>query len=144
MRKAVSQKERAMRRFYLHKRAGIYYAMLIDQTTGKKLPARSTGKRDKAEVRGIVRDWLRDGVPIPSNRKQQPAGEFSTLASIISGIRSANLTPTDAEKLVHGQRMTGEHCQHSLSRARVHWFPAFDGKRLAELAMGDIRAFYHW
>ncbi|GEM_PF-6865348 len=30
-----------MRRFYLHKRAGIYYAELVDQETGKKLPAKA-------------------------------------------------------------------------------------------------------
>lgn len=35
--KAVSQKERAVRRFYLHKRVGIYYAELVDLETGKKL-----------------------------------------------------------------------------------------------------------
>ncbi len=28
-----------MRRFYLHKRAGIYYAELVDPETGNKLPA---------------------------------------------------------------------------------------------------------
>ena len=174
-----------MRRFYLHKRAGIYYAELINQSTGRKLPAKSTGEREKDEARDIVREWLRTGVPSSPTRKPRPAEEVFTLASILSGIRSANLTPTDAEKiaeamktrglllsyttpggqgaelfndflkrfwsfenspyvaekLAHGQRMTREHCQHSLSRARVHWFPAFDGRRLAELTKGDIKAF---
>jgi hypothetical protein len=48
-----------MRRFYLHKRAGIYYAELVDQETGKKLPAKSTGERNEDEARDVVREWLR-------------------------------------------------------------------------------------
>ena len=48
-----------MRRFYLHMRAGIYYAELVDQVTGKKLPAKSTGERNEDEARDVVHEWLR-------------------------------------------------------------------------------------
>jgi hypothetical protein len=102
--KVVSREVRAMRRFYLHKRAGIYYAELVNQSTGKKLPAKSTGERDKDEARDIVREWLRTGIPSSPTRKPRPAEEVFTLASILSGIHSANLTPTDAEKIAEAMK----------------------------------------
>jgi integrase len=174
-----------MRRFYLHKRAGIYYAELVDPETGNKLPAKSTGEREEDEARDVVREWLRTGVPSASTRAPRAAKEVFTLASILSAIRSIDLTTPDAEKiaqvlkdrgllisftapgslgselftdfltrfwtyekspyveekLAHGQRLTHEHCYHSLARARRHWFPKFKGKRLAELTKADIKAF---
>lgn len=50
-------------------------------------------------------------------------------------------SPYVEEKLAHGQRLTHEHCYHSLARVRRHWFPKFKGKRLAEIAKADIKAF---
>ncbi|MEI6875539.1 MAG: tyrosine-type recombinase/integrase, partial [Spirochaetota bacterium] len=174
-----------MRRFYLHTRAGVYYAELIDPETGKKLPAKSTGERDKDDARDVVRAWLRTGVPASPTRQSRPTKEVFSLASILSAVRAADLTVADAEKiaealkakglllsyttpgglgselfsafltkfwtyeespyvaekLAHGQRMTHEHTEHSLGRVRLHWFPAFKGKRLAELTKNDIKAF---
>jgi hypothetical protein len=41
-----------MRPYYLHKRAGIWYAELVDMGTGNKLTARSSGTtiRDEASI----------------------------------------------------------------------------------------------
>jgi len=39
-----------MRRFYLHKRAGIYYAELVDPETENKLPAKSRGEREERKA----------------------------------------------------------------------------------------------
>ena len=174
-----------MRRFYLHMRAGIYYAELVDQETGKKLHAKSTGERNKDEARDVVREWLRSGVPASPTRSTRPAKEAFTIASVLAAVRTETLTASDAgriaealksrglllsyttpgsrgaelftdfltrfwtydrspyiaEKLAHGQKMTHEHCEHSLGRVRLHWFPAFKGKRLAELTKNDIKAF---
>jgi integrase len=174
-----------MRRFYLHKRAGIYYAELVDPETGKKLPAKSTGERNEDEARDVVRDWLRSGVPASPTRSSRQARNAFTIASVLAAVRTEELTSSDAEKiaqalkarglllsyvtpgtqgaelfndfltrfwtydkspyvaekLAHGHRMTREHCQHSLGRARLHWFPVFKGKRLADLTKADIKAF---
>jgi len=174
-----------MRRFYLHKRAGIYYAELVDQETGKKLPAKSTGERNEDEARDVVREWLRSGVPASPTRPLRTTREAFTIASVLAAVRTEELTTSDAariaealkargllltystpgspgaelftdfltrfwsydkspyiaEKLAHGQRMTHEHCEHSYSRVRLHWFPAFKEKRLAELTKNDIKDF---
>jgi len=174
-----------MRRFYLHKRAGIYYAELVDPETGKKLPAKSTGERNEDEARDAVREWLRTGVPASPTCPSRPTREVFTIASIVAAVRTEDLTASDAEriaealktrglllsyttpgsrgaelftdfltrfwtydkspyigeKLAHGQRMTHEHCEHSLGRVRLHWFNAFKGKRLAELTKNEIKAF---
>ena len=174
-----------MRRFYLHKRAGIYYAELVDPETGKKLPAKSTGERNEDEARDVVREWLRTGVPASPTSSTRPVKEAFTIASVLAAIRAEEMTPSDAEriaealkarglllsyttpgsrgaelftdflirfwtydkspyiaeKLAHGQRMTHEHCEHSLGRVRLHWFLTFKGKRLAELTKNDIKAY---
>lgn len=114
-----------MRRFYLHKRAGIYYVELVDPETGNRLPAKSTGEREEDEARDVVREWLHTGVPNVSTRAPRAAKGVFTLASILSAIRSIDLTTPDAEKkLAHGQRLTHEYCYHSLARARRHQFPS--------------------
>jgi hypothetical protein len=42
------------RKYYLHKRNGIFYAELVDPQTGCKLPARSTGTSDRDDALLVV------------------------------------------------------------------------------------------
>jgi hypothetical protein len=65
--KAFSQRMGFMRRFYLHKRSGIFYAELLT-VAGIKLNARSTGKRTRDEALLVVADWLKDGLPVVKQR----------------------------------------------------------------------------
>jgi integrase len=104
-----------MRRFYLHKRNGIFYAELIDPSTQKKLTAHSTGKRNEDEARDVVRDWLRDGIPDLSNKKTRPAKEVFTISSICSGLRSMDLLPADAEKVAQILKSRGLLLSYTLS-----------------------------
>jgi integrase len=174
-----------MRRFYLYPRSGIWYAALIDPKTGQKLTGKSTGQRDKDDARDIAREWIKTGLPSTATAATRPIRDTFTFSEILSTVRSATLTPKDAEKiaetlkvrglllsfsvpggpgaelftdfltrfwtydkspyiaekLAHGQRITKEHCTHSLGRVKLHWFPSFNGKRLAELSKGDIKDF---
>jgi integrase len=174
-----------MRRFYLYERSGIWYASLIDPKTGQKLTGKSTGQRDEDEARDVARSWLRDGLPSTPTAAPRPIRDTFTISEMLSTVRSAPLTPKDAEKiaeilkarglllsysvpggpgaelftkflerfwtydispyvaekLAHGQRISKEHSAHSLGRCRLHWFPLFDGKRLAELTKADIKDF---
>ncbi len=88
-----------MRPYYLHKRNGIYYAELVDVKTKKKLPARSTGFKNAEDARDTVRSWLREGVPDPVKGVRRRAEEVISLSSILSGLRSIDLRPADAEKI---------------------------------------------
>jgi hypothetical protein len=45
--------------FYLHKRGGIFYACLVNQETGERLSARSTGEKNKESAVITVSGWLR-------------------------------------------------------------------------------------
>jgi hypothetical protein len=58
------QGRKAMRRkFYMHKRGGVFYACLVNQETGFSINARSTGERDRDAALIVVSGWLRDGLP---------------------------------------------------------------------------------
>jgi hypothetical protein len=50
------------RKFYMHKRGGVFYACLVNQETGLPMSARSTGERDRDEAFIVVSGWLRDGL----------------------------------------------------------------------------------
>ena len=59
-------REKAMRRkFYMHKRGGVFYACLVNQETGLSMSARSTGERDRdaalivkaLKERGLIDIW---------------------------------------------------------------------------------------
>ena len=102
-----------MRRFYLHKRAGIYYTELVDPETGKKLPAKSTGERNEDEARDVVREWLRSGVPASPTRSARPAKEAFTIASVLAAVRTEDLTPSDAEKIADALKVRGRLLSYS-------------------------------
>jgi len=72
--KAVSQRERNMRGYYLHKRGSVYYAELVDKRTGLKLTARSTRERDRDAALLVVAGWLKDRLPNPPAEETPPRG----------------------------------------------------------------------
>jgi hypothetical protein len=51
------------RRYYLHKRKGIFYAELIS-SAGVKLSARSTKTANRDEAMLVIADWFKNGLPV--------------------------------------------------------------------------------
>jgi len=50
-------------------------------------------------------------------------------------------SPYVAEKLAHGQTLHRDHCEHSLSRIKNYWAPAFRGLRLSDITKAGLKAF---
>lgn len=89
-----------MRRFYLHKRKGVYYAELVDPVSGRKLTAKSTRKTNRDEALFVVHDWLGNGIPDRRKKKTRTMPELFTFASVIDALRSLPLTSEDTSRLV--------------------------------------------
>lgn len=89
-----------MRRFYFHRRGGIYYAELVDPKTGKRLTAKSTGTRDRDAALLKVAEWLEKGVPSGPQRKPRPVENLFTLHSLIDAMRKLDIDPEGAEEIV--------------------------------------------
>ena len=90
-----------MRRYYLHTRYnGVFYVELIDPQTGTKLPARSTGtkNRDKALLR--VAEWLKSGIPTGRTRKPRPLEAVAGIENILKAMRRTKLNSDDALRIV--------------------------------------------
>jgi hypothetical protein len=81
--------------FYLHKRGGVFYACLVNQETGERMSARSTGERDKEAAITEVYGWLREGVPGRGGERRKAEAALG-LDTILRNIRKAKL---DAEGL---------------------------------------------
>jgi hypothetical protein len=82
------------RKFYLHKRRGVFYACLVNQETGLPMSARSTGERDRDAALIVVSGWLRDGLPGKDGERRKAEAAFD-----LDGIRkSDNLTDADCIK----------------------------------------------
>jgi integrase len=104
-----------MRRFYLHKRGGIFYAELLT-TAGVKLNARSTGKRTRDEALLVVAEWLKDGLPVvkqpgypaeAGSAKFKPISVVADRAGILSAIKKAVLERDDAFAIVAALKAKG-------------------------------------
>ncbi|MDR2483293.1 MAG: hypothetical protein LBD08_06645, partial [Treponema sp.] len=74
-----------MKRFYLQKRGRVYYACMVNQETGERMTARSTGERDRDEALIKVYGWLRDGLPVKAGARRKAGG--TGLNGIIQSIR---------------------------------------------------------
>jgi len=91
------------RKYYLHKRKnGVYYVEIINQITGKKTSAKSTGKKDKDEAVELVERWLVNGIPKKRTGSDihLPIEHEQTVEAIILAIRKAKLTPEDAVRII--------------------------------------------
>jgi hypothetical protein len=65
------------RKFYLHRRGGVFYVCLVNQETGLAMSARSTGERDRDAALIVVSGWLRDGLPDGERRKAEAAFDLN-------------------------------------------------------------------
>jgi integrase len=103
----VLRGERAMRRkFYMHKRKGVYYACLVNQETGLPMTARSTGEKDRDAALIVVSDWLRDGLPGRGGERRKAEAAFD-LDGILRGIRKADLDSGGALEIVKALKAKG-------------------------------------
>ncbi|GMO27554.1 MAG: hypothetical protein Ta2B_08220 [Termitinemataceae bacterium] len=93
----------AMRRYYLHKRGGIYYAELVDTKTGLKLTARSTGTNNRDDALLIVADWLKNGIPTPRlNKGDRRSVQLAfDLQSILTAVRKADIDGEAAMQIMN-------------------------------------------
>jgi hypothetical protein len=78
------------RKYYLHKRNGIYYAELTNLLNGQKLTAISTREINRDDALLIVSDWLKNGIP-RHDVKRLSIPETFTNKKIISSIRTIEL-----------------------------------------------------
>jgi integrase len=89
-----------MRPYYLHRRSGFWYAELVDQETGLKLTARSTGTQNRDEAILKIADWMKNGIPSGRLRKPRPLELAAEIGSILRAIRKAELFSEDAMRIV--------------------------------------------
>jgi len=88
-----------MRKFYLHKRNGIYYAEIISNS-GVKLTAKSTGTRDRDEAVMIISGWLTNGLPSAKEKSQKTIESKADVLSILNIIKKAELNKDEAMAIV--------------------------------------------
>jgi integrase len=98
-----------MRRdFYLHTRHhGIFYAEFVDPQTGRKLPARSTGEKDRDAALLKVAVWKANGIPTGRMRKPRPLEVAAGLDAILKSIRKTDLNGDDALRIVSALKDRG-------------------------------------
>jgi len=90
-----------MRRYYLHKRYnGILYVSLVDQQTGRKLSARSTGTKNRDEAMLIIAEWLSRGIPTGKEKKQRTIEAAADIEMILKIIKKTDLNSDDAMRIV--------------------------------------------
>ena len=94
------------RKFYLHKRGGVFYACLVNQETGLAMSARSTGERDRDAALIAVSGWLRDGLPQKGGERRNTGTAFD-LDGILRGIRKAELDSDAAMAIVGALKERG-------------------------------------
>jgi len=92
-----------MRKYYLHRRNGIYYAEIIS-STGEKLTARSTGSRDRDEAVMTVCNWLANGMPDRKGKARMPIETAVDLSFILKTIKKAELNKEGAMSIVTALR----------------------------------------
>jgi len=88
-----------MRRYYLHKRKGIFYAELVTPE-GRKLSARSTKKSSEDEALLVISKWLSEGIPSSKGKQARPLESVYGLAGILKAIKKTDLDGNDAMKII--------------------------------------------
>jgi integrase len=99
----------SMRRdFYLHTRHhGIYYVEFVDPETGRKLPARSTGEKDRDKALLKIAVWKTSGLPTGRLRRPRPLEVAAGLDAILKSIRKTDLNGDDALRIVNALKDRG-------------------------------------
>jgi hypothetical protein len=75
-----------VRRYYLHTRSGVFYVQFKDQVRQKRLPAISTGKKDRDEALIVVAGWIKDGIP---QKQAGKTGDFYKILGEFAALRAA-------------------------------------------------------
>jgi hypothetical protein len=90
-----------MRRFYISKRKASSYLMaeFFDPQTGRRIASRSTRTRDRTEAVIIANGWLSTGLP-HCGPTPKPISEAFSISELISALKEAPLTPSDAQKVL--------------------------------------------
>ena len=94
------------RKFYMHKRGGVFYACLVNQETGLSMSARSTGERERDAALIVVSGWLRDGLPGKNGERRKAEAVFD-LDGILRSIRKAELDSGGALEIVKALKARG-------------------------------------
>jgi hypothetical protein len=68
--------------------------------SGKKLPARSTGTRNRETAMLVIADWLTNGIKTAKGTGKRPIETVCDIKSIVKAIRKTELTPNDALLIV--------------------------------------------
>jgi len=122
------------RRFYIYKRARVYYAKLIDPKTGVMLNARSTGKTNKDEALVVIAGWLNSGLPCDREGGRRDVAAVFALEAILEAIRaSPGLDEEDARAII------GALHERGLSEAY-----AIKPATESELLIDFLRRFWNW
>jgi len=95
------------RPYYLHRRGGFWYAELVDQETGRKLTARSTGTQNRDEAILIIAEWRKNGIPTGRMRRPRPVGLACDIEAILRALRKADLFSEDAMRIVNALKDRG-------------------------------------
>ena len=96
------------RTHYLHTRNnGIFYAELVDPATGEKLPARSTGTKNRDEALMVIAKWLESGIPTGKNQNPRALEIIVGIENIIKTIRETDLNSDDALRIVRELKKRG-------------------------------------
>jgi hypothetical protein len=94
------------RKFYMHKRKGVFYACLVNQETGIPTSARSTGEKNRDAALITVSGWLGDGLPGRDGERRKAEAAFD-LDGILRGIRKAELDSGAALQIVKALKDRG-------------------------------------
>jgi integrase len=94
------------RKFYMHRRGGVFYACLVNQETGFPMSARSTGERERDAALIVVSGWLRDGLPGKNGERRKAEAAFD-LDGILRAIRKAELDSGGALAIVNALKERG-------------------------------------
>jgi len=121
-----------MKRYYLHRRRGIYYAELTKN--GVKLSARSTGTKNRDEAVEKVLEWLKNGLPTRTGGEQ---GFIDFLLEFWNPARSLFLK----DKAAHGDPVTKRYCQEATRIIKQNWQPYFGKIPLSDVTKTKLREF---
>jgi integrase len=92
-----------MRKFYLHRRAGIWYAELVND--GIKLNARSTGTTSRDEALLKVADWLKNGIPEGTKRRSLDA--VKNIQELLKILKTLDIDESGAMAVVSALKQRG-------------------------------------
>jgi integrase len=148
------------RKFYMHKRGGVFYACLVNRETGLSMSARSTGERRKVEaafdldgiLRGIRKAELDSGAALAIVKALKgrglidigavPAGKGSvSFTDFLTQFFDYEKSPYVRDRLAHGHSIGRSYCRESLKVIRLFWEPAFKGRTLASITRNGLKSF---